>query len=384
VFLFCLWFALPTFAQTEEPVVAPIEAGSTVTETITADAAFDWWRFYGVSGELYRAQMLTEDGLQPLLGVIDSGGNLIMRSDQGGTDTSSQADLARIEFTIPADGEFTLVASGANDTTGSYRLTLQRLQEAQVDPAALTVTFPCNGRDVAALSGIQFRQDEGDMGSYPVFIYGADGLQPVIRFEVPEQAITACIEHADDADGDRYTFPDGDTFLVSTEQPESASLLTINAESNLGQIIITFGAADETRGRYIALIGGFHLEPGDEGESVQVRLAPLPAQTSGLTIYMIGVGENSRLDPFLTLGDEAGNTLSTCDDAGRRGCDDVLPISGAGITLSNSTPFVGDRFDAGVFIPAGNTDWHTITPGSFGGNTTGNYALLIVGEYPAE
>jgi hypothetical protein len=322
--------------------------------------------------------------LQPLLGVIDSGGNLLMRSDQGGTDTSSQADLARIEFTIPADGEFTLVASGANSTTGSYRLTLQRLQEVQSDPAALTVTFPCNGRDVAALSGIQFRQDDGDEGSYPVFIYGADGLQPVMRFQVPDQAVNVCIEHADDADGDQYTFPDGEAFTVSPDLPESASLLTINAENDLGQIIITFGAADETRGRYIALIGGFHLEPGDEGDSVQVRLAPLPAQTSGLTVYMIGVGENSRLDPFLILGDATGNTLSTCDDAGARGCGNVLPVNGAGITLNNGTPYLGDRFDAGVYIPPGNTDWHTITPASFGGNTTGDYALLIVGEYPAD
>jgi len=98
-----------------------------------------------------------------------------------------------------------------------------------------------------------------------------------------------------------------------------------------------------------------------------------------MLVYMVAA-ENSRLDPQLEL-------LSTglvCDDAGRRGCEDVPSFNRAGATLheGEGTAIVGDRFDAGLRLAPGNPDPQDIELRAFDGNTTGNYVIVVIGQLP--
>jgi hypothetical protein len=93
---------------------------------------------------------------------------------------------------------------------------------------------------------------------------------------------------------------------------------------------------------------------------------------------MVGVGANSRLDPFMRFADSRNG----CDDAGRRACADVPPVTGAGVVFGAGGSVTGDRFDAGLSFEPGTLGWREIALGSFSGSTSGDYALLITGELP--
>jgi hypothetical protein len=90
---------------------------------------------------------------------------------------------------------------------------------------------------------------------------------------------------------------------------------------------------------------------------------------------------NSRLDPFMTWVE----TQQTCDDAGRKGCEDTPSLMGASVSL-NETGVVrlykGERSDAGLVLKPGNPDPINLELTSREGHTHGDYALWLIGELP--
>ncbi|NJL56806.1 hypothetical protein HC928_17885 [bacterium] len=72
------------------------------------------------------------------------------------------------------------------------------------------------------------------------------------------------------------------------------------------------------------------------------------------------------------------------DDAGRRGCESMLPAVGAGVVFADESPqdYVGDRFDAGVRLQPGHPNPLTLEFRSWDGATRGPFALFMVGELP--
>jgi hypothetical protein len=90
----------------------------------------------------------------------------------------------------------------------------------------------------------------------------------------------------------------------------------------------------------------------------------------------------SRLDPYLQLLPE--DPLIACDDAGRRGCEDVPSFEGAGATISanNGSVVRGSRFDAGLRLAPGSIDWLDLRFASLRDNTGGGYSVVVIGELP--
>ncbi|MEO1442557.1 MAG: hypothetical protein AAFV33_19300, partial [Chloroflexota bacterium] len=80
-------FAAPSMAQqpTEEtfenPTIAPIVPGGTVRDSITEAVIFDWWTITLNEGDTLQATMTGEQGLAPLLGLLESGNELVERSE---------------------------------------------------------------------------------------------------------------------------------------------------------------------------------------------------------------------------------------------------------------------------------------------------------------
>lgn len=350
----------------------PIVYGEDVSGEISDGAFFDHWQLNARAGARIYVRMTGANGLAPLIGILSEGGTLLTRSANGMVD--STVDL---NFDIPADGTYIIVATRVDNefgtTTGAYTLRVDWLNPPPTrDPRFQDVTFPCGSAEATAAATIHFAREDTDNGAYSLRVYGFDGFQPVIRVQSGEH--DDCITTPADAAGDVVTFP-GERPITITEADLSATVQhVINSENaDPASITVMIGSLDGQPGRYVALIGGFAIEPSTDRDVIDARLAPRPAQgDTALLVYAIGV--NNRLDPSVII--ESGR----CDDAGRRGCEDVPAIADAGVILNNGVRVVGDRFDAGVLIT--DTDPHTIQILSFSGTTHGEYALLLIGELP--
>ncbi len=316
--------------------------------------------------------MTAANGLAPLIGILDKDGTLLTRSVDGGVD-----ETVDLNFDIPSDGDYLIVATRVGNqsgtTTGSYSLRVDNLNPPPTrDPRFQDVTFPCGSSEATAAASIHFAREEGDNGAYSMRVYGFDGFQPVIHVE--SGSYDACITDPADAAGDVVTFP-GERPLTIAEADLSHTVQAVITGSSIdpSSITVTIGSADDHAGRYLAVIGGFAIEPSTDRDDMEARLAPLPAQGgASLLLYVIGV--DNRLDPSIII--ESGR----CDDAGRRGCEDVPSINNAGVILNNGVRVVGDRFDAGVRIS--DAEPHHVEILSFSGTTHGEYALMLIGELP--
>lgn len=365
---------VPALAQSDQPGITPISYNSTVEDTITDEATFDWWQVVASAGDEMRVQMLASDGLAPLVAILSPGGTRLATSEEGTVD-----GRVSLDYTVSDAGLYTILATRAGETTGSYTLTLQRLNTEPPVSETGEVTFLCDGVEMVVLASVQFAPDETDGGSYPLYIYGFDGLLPAIRFLSSEQDIDVCHRDAQDQAGDVITIPGAEPVTLEADQLDTASQLLVNAGgANLGAITITFGAEANVPGRYLAIVGGFNITPTSQIDSVRVHPGALASRETAMQVYMIGVGANNRLDPFMRFAD---NEIS-CDDAGRRACANVPSINGAGVVFSLGGQIVGDRFDGGLNFEAGSLGWQEIELGSFSGDTGGEYALVFVGELP--
>ncbi len=368
ILLFMGLITLPMRAQADEPSILPLTPGQEVSDTITDVATFDWWQLELNAGDSLRVLMTASDGLAPLIGILDSNGTIIARSDDGQINTTVQ-----LEFTFEQTGIYTVVATRTGTTTGetrgSYRLRADLMSETIPDDRYMAVTFRCNDIEVDALSQIRFVQDAPTV-RYAIRIYGVDGLLPVFKIETAREGdLEPCIQSQTASDV-ALTFDDG---MVS--EGIAAAALDFDSTTDLGTLTVTFGAVAAISGRYIAVIEGFTIDPADSQDAFTIRNAPLPARDFGLLAYMIGTQPTARLDPLIEIRD-----VYACDDAGRRGCEGVASAIGMGVQTDGGLTVIGDRFDAGYAISAGDLVPYTLNFGSRDGRTTGIYALMLIGQ----
>ena len=373
--------AVPALAQdTDVETVAPINVDDIVEDTLTQKAFFDWWQVQAVEGDILVIDMAASGGLQPLIGILDIGGNLAARSPDGDADST-----VTLEYTVPATGQYIIVATRVGNldgtSTGAYSLRLRRANAPiqQYNPYQ-DVTFRCDDYEVTTAATLIFQEDPSDELRHRITVYGIDGFQPVIRLNVnvPEP-YELCNTDADRTVGDTFTLPGEETRTITEANLNTVSQLLISGAEEAGIITITIGSKDGQPGRYMLMLDGFSIEPSTDVDAIEVRVGPLAAKTTSIQMYMIDA-ESSRLDPFMTRPD----IEETCDDAGRKGCEAVVTFTGSGATLheGDGATFTGDRSDAGLLLNPGNPDPMTIELGSRDGRTHGGYALVLIGELP--
>jgi hypothetical protein len=375
------WMLLIASAAATQSVAAqtaaapqPITYGQTVNGAISDKSFFDAWQISASAHDRIYVRMIGAGGLRPLIGLLDSGGTLVMRSANGAAN-----DSIDLSFDVPADGKYTIVATRVDNqygtTTGSYTLGVDNANPPPTrNPVYQDVTFPCASSDATASASIRFSREASDNGAYSLRVYGLDGFQPVIRAQSGDSDV--CITDPADALGDVVTLP-GERPLTIAQADLSHTaqyILTSQNTPDPSSITITIGSTGDQAGRYLAVLGGFTIEPSTDMDSMEVRLAPRPAQGSDpLSFYMVGV--NNRLDPTV-LAD-----TGRCDDAGRRGCENLPSFDKAGVIFNNGGIHVtGDRFDAGVLIS--DTLPHQLQLVSFSGTTDGEYAIFLIGTLP--
>jgi hypothetical protein len=368
--------ALPVAAQSESATISPITYNVVVEESISDAGSFDWWQLQAAPGDQIAIRMTGDDGLAPLIGILDAGGTLLARSADG-----TPNGTVTLEFTIPEDGQYTIVATrvGLVDgtTTGRYTLRVERLNSSApvVDPRYQEVVFRCRDFEVTTAVTLRLQADDGDSDSYRLTVYGIDGFRPAIRVVVSEQNTDFCIGTDDDAAGASITLPDEPAHVSAADDAAQVAINSGGVE--LGEIMLIIGGIGEATGRYIALLEGVAIEPAADTDEIGVRMGALPAERdSSLRVYMVSAGANNRLDPTLAWLDEDGR----CDDAGRRGCEAIPPIVGMSVVFPEGNRIDGDRFDAGLILADG--DPHRLEARSFNGGTSGAYALALIGELP--
>jgi hypothetical protein len=376
-----LLLAVPALAQEDVETISIINYDNVVENTITQQAFFDWWQVQAAEGDVLVIDMAASGGLQPLVGILDPGGTLVIRSEDGAVDGTIS-----LEYTVPAPGQYTIVATRVGNvdgtSTGAYSLRLRRANAPvqNVNPYQ-DVTFRCEDYEVTTASTIVFQEDASEGLVHRITIYGIDGFQPVIRLnvEVPDP-YELCNTDAQETVDDTFTLPGEPARTITAENLNTVSQLLISGAEDAGVITITIGSKDGLPGRYIAIIEGFNIDPGTDVDTIEVRVGPLAAETTAIQLYMVA-GQNSRLDPFLTRSD----TGETCDDAGRANCEAIPTFTSAGATLHEGagTTLVGDRSDAGVLINPGNPDAIAVEFGSRADRTHGGYVVVLIGELPA-
>lgn len=384
----------PVHAQGDDPITDDyINYDQPVNDTITNDAFFDLWRLVAQRGDVLVVTMSASDGLAPLIGIAGENQEVIARSDEdadGNPLPSAQPnETATLEFEAPEDGEYIIVATRvdneAGTTTGSYTLLLRRASTAASrDNSLQAVTFRCGGHIGTTAATLRFSA-RADVDTYRVSVYGLDGFRPVIRAVAGiEGDLRDCTNDHQTMRDDQFTLPGEaavDLALVAGDL--AAAQLGLRGGDALERIDFTIGSIDGAPGRYLAVIDGFQLSVPGTVVIMEVLLGPLASATE-MQVYMVKVG-SSRIDPLLRLiDDDEDENYPTCDDAGRRGCEDVPSLVGAGVNFGEGDiQIIGTRFDAGMRLAPGNIEPMTLEFSSRASSATGAFAVLIIGELPA-
>lgn len=383
---FILLATLPAFAQEgqDNPTVLDTRYDALETDTITSLSIYDWWRIQAAANDVIVVDMQAADGLAPLLGLLDDSGNLVARSADGAVNGA-----INLEYTAPTPGTYTIVATRVGNadgtTTGSYSLQVRRANAVPVVTNTLQdVTFVCRDFEATTAASLQFIDDRRDDLKYRITVYGMDGFQPVLRVKFNVQNLDEpyedCITDGRSMLNDTFTLPGEETRTVTEDTLQYSAQFIISGADLADIVELTLGSRDGAPGRYMMVIDSFSIDPADDLDGMEVRIGPLAATRSFITAYMVA-GANSRLDPLLRWNEAE----QECDDAGRAACKGVPTFAGAGVSLheNEGLTITGDRSDAGLILAPGNPDSMTLEFGSRSADTSGAYAVILIGELPA-
>lgn len=407
VFFFVLIAAGVASAQDAPPVptpnddltIAPIAFDQIVADTITEMAIYDWWQISLQADDVIVVDMQAFEGLSPLIGILAPDNELVARSDADRIPEPNS--LALIQYRTEAAGLFTIVATRdgnqSGTTTGVYQLVTRKINlipERQND--LLPIEFRCEDKVATNALMLAFQDEISDAPpagsayreSYRLSIYGQSDFVPLILADA-DLVKTGRLDCDNDAGavlGNTYTLPGEERITITEAEQSHAAQLTLqnsSLEDQFGQVRFTLGSLNAGTGRYLVVVEGLVLQNANDVDTLILRPGPLASQIP-LTVYVVG-GNPGRLDLKLLAFTKDNTVVAECDDAGRGACADVPAFIGMGATfLQGDTPSIlGDRFDAGVHLPAGSTDPIMIDISSGDTGTHGRYTVFIVGELPA-
>ncbi|MCS6837147.1 MAG: hypothetical protein NZ750_14155 [Anaerolineae bacterium] len=387
---------------TDSPLFAPISFGFPVEDTISAEAFYDWYLIGLQAGDRIGVTMRGSEGLSPLIGILDTGRNLVARSDGDGRDLAPVNGQARLEYIAPESGQYIIVAtrSGVNIglTTGRYVLEVSLLgQNPPLVNTGVEVEFRCAEQLITNAIELRFAQapqarttssGETLYELYRVTVIGLDGFQPMVRLasDIRQERLD-CSSSARGIPTTAFRTPQGETLSLEPETEAGAASLArlvlrnLDSEEQFGQITVSVGSLNGRGGRYLLLLEGLRLDHPNRQSRVELRVAPFARGTTPL-IVVIGA-PTSRLNPVLELLGPDGADLGQCDDAGRAPCPINISLAGVGgLDALWGGTLTADRFDAALNWTPQNLDWHSLLISSRDGQSRGDYALLIAGELP--
>jgi len=380
---------IPTLAQEPEPTdqvnFYDIFYDVPVQGRITDTTYFDFWRFSAMAGDEIIVRMKGEGGLAPLIGIAGSNREVIVRSDMdenGGQLPDAEPNTTvELRFTVPINGEFSIVATRAGreagSTQGDYTLVITRANSADIqrEQALQAVEFRCNEDIVTSALNIQL-PNPSQPTTYRLTVYGLGDFDPAIRiFAGLEDEYKYCTTDGQNTIGDEVAFWDTPTIVI--DESSKTAQYSLNSVGELGQLTFTIASVSGGRGQYIAVLEGLTLTEVNQVNPMDAQIGAV-ALGSSFIIYMLKSPE-TRIDPFMAQSLFDGSLIS-CDDAGGRGCDAIPSASTIAISLSDGTEIHGDRFSAGLELTPEGLELLNLQFMSRAVNATGDYTVIIIGE----
>ena len=123
-------------AEPPEATIGTIAIGDTVTATL-APGATDEWTFRGQAGQTVSVAMTAQDNsFDTVLRLVDEQGDEIAYNDDSGGTLNSRIEAV----TLPADGEYTILAGSFGGRSGGpYTLTLSETEPPQVNSGPIEI-----------------------------------------------------------------------------------------------------------------------------------------------------------------------------------------------------------------------------------------------------
>lgn len=385
--VWCVMLPVLTMAQGTNALITYDEE---VTDDITDEEFFDWWRLEAQAGDVIVVFMTGFDGLAPLIGLLDPSRTLVARSDQPFEDVLTPSDpngRAELEYIAQTSGEYIINATrmeiAEGETTGTYHLTVRRANgDATLNNPYQSVEFRCGNTLVTTVATVEFTQQTQQ--NIRVSMYALDDFEPYIRVGLEGSEVdNNCSSDSESMGGDQYILPEIGTVLLTGDSPESAAGIGLQGGDFVRRISLTLASGNGETGRWMAVIDGLSIAPAGDIDIMDMRIGPLAAADSELLVYMVAVG-SSRLNPQAgwQAFDIEADFYQLCNDIGRRGCEDVPEFEGYGVILRDGTEIIGDRFTAGLRLAPGDVQEMSLAFNSFAPNAIGSYAIIIIGELP--
>jgi len=386
----------------DAPLFAPISFGFPVEDTLTDEAFYDWYLIDLQAGDRIGITMQGSEGLSPLIGILDTGRDLVARSDGDGRNLAPVNGTAHLEYIAPQSGQYIVVATRSGIsiglTTGRYLLEVALLgQNPPLVNTGVEVEFRCGERLITHALELRFAQapqartafnGETVYELYRVTVIGLDGFQPMVRLvsDIRQERLD-CSSSATGIPTTSFRTPQGETLALEPQTEEGAASLArltlrnVDEQEQFGQVTVSVGSLNGRGGRYLLLLEGLGLDQPSRQSRIELRIAPFARGTSPL-LAVIGA-PTSRLNPVLELLGPDGTSLGLCDDAGRAPCPTDFSLAGVGgLDALWGGTLLADRFDAALSWTPANLDWHALLISARDSQSRGDYALLVVGELP--
>lgn len=292
---------VPEPTETPEPTATPepegeaIAYGDTVRGSIDEEGAEVTYIFEGVEDESVQVMIETVRGqMEPTLSLYDSDETLLATSEATG-DFS-----AKMDYTLEADGTYSIVVAGLGGDTGTYELTIANAQTGGTLEYGDIVTGVL---DDETFEGVwEFAGSAGDFVNIAVL--------------------------ADDEDLDTRIdlYYEGDTFVASDDDtnelnPEIAGypLLQDGTYTIIVSVVGGEGEGSYTLGldQSDGVTGTIELDVPIEGEIEEgSHLYTFEGEEGQEISIMVDAGEGSELDPYVALFSPSGVLVASDDDSG--------------------------------------------------------------------
>lgn len=365
VLIVALWVALlPALPVQAQGDTILLTYGAAVDGVITDEVYQVVYQFSGQADDFVIITLDAAPGsdLDPYLLLVDADENVVAENDDSGSLNS------RIEATLPASGDYTIIATryrrDEGSSTGEFILTL--------DTGAGTgreLAFTCGGVNVPAATLITF-EDVRPGFTYRVTVLGMGDFDPVIGLEAAD-GTTLCNDDEARAIGSQVSVPG--TGLVTANGLTSQIVFTTSGAT--GDVQMRIGGYGGRGGRYVAVFEGLAISPPDEQDAVTLSVSE-SVQDELIFVHM--VSRTTALDPYMSL---AGTDI-VCDDAGVGECAGTPLFPDSGVSIINGNTYLTGAYDAGIGVVPGSTDDLTFVFQSYQGLSAGDYAMIVVGESP--
>jgi hypothetical protein len=381
-----------------------IAYGDTVTGRLDNTNYFELWQFSGSKGDHVQIVMVGDGQLDPYLGLLDAASQQVLAED----DDSAGGSDAALELTLPASGDYAIIATRYNfdvgTSQGKYRLTLTGGGGGGAQNVSNTTTSPSTSTEPVEIdTGVWYMGDiplaESMSGAIDAQHYAQlyslnvdAGTSLVIAMLADNSALDPYLMFINEAGDVLAEDDDSGAQIDGAGKTDAFISLKIPASGNY-YVIATRAGVDsgKTSGDYVLLAA-----VPDSTSNPQAPVQEQPVSNSDLPPGVAAMG-------MIAVGDQGSGTISS--DAymhvwgfdGQAGQQVTITMRGAGgldaylgIIDPNNEVIAedddsGGGSDAQISLRLPESGTYVIVATRNGidqGTTTGNYTLEVTDGTP--